>query len=318
MVDWKPSAPLQNLQQRAQTIAKIRDFFAERDVLEVETPSLAGTTVSDVYIESIVADVIDGGERKKRFLQTSPEFFMKRLLASGSGSIYQIAKAFRQEEKGSRHNSEFTLLEWYRLDYSLEDLMTEVEELMKGLVANGAIPRYTYRELFQEYMQIDPFEISLSDLKKLADSTIELEGSALSKTDYLQLLLATVIEPKLPEYCFIYDYPAEQAALATLAQDQSDCTVARRFELFGRGMELANGYLELRDGTEQRARFESDNVLRKEKGLEIREVDEKLIAALDEGLPSCSGVALGVDRVMMLLTDAVNISEVISFDSERI
>ena len=317
MVDWKPSASLQNLQQRAYALAKIRRFFSERDVLEVETPLLASSTVPDVYIESIAAQVVKGNSSRKNFLQTSPEFFMKRLLASGSGSIYQIAKAFRQEEKGARHNIEFTLLEWYRLSYSLDQLMAELEELVQEVLSCGPISRLSYREIFRQHLQINPHEISLEELQKLAKSEIDLSGSDLSKTDYLQLLLSNSIEPKLPPYCIIYDYPLEQAALAALATDGHGVVVAKRFELFGHGMELANGYFELSDAAEQRARFEKDNAARKEKGLQAHGADEKLIAALESGLPSCSGVAVGVDRLLMLLVEAKNISEVISFDSER-
>ena len=318
MVDWKPSASLQNLQQRANALAKIRRFFSERDVLEVETPLLASSTVPDVYIESIAAEVVEGNSSRKNFLQTSPEFFMKRLLASGSGSIYQIAKAFRQEEKGSRHNIEFTLLEWYRLSYSLDQLMTELEHLVRGILGCGPILRLSYREIFQQHLYIDPHEISLEELQKLASNEIDLSGSDLSKTDYLQLLLSNSIEPKLPPFCIIYDYPKEQAALSTLAADENGVVVAKRFELFGHGMELANGYFELSDAAEQRARFEADNAARKEKGLQTHEADEKLISALESGLPNCSGVAVGVDRLLMLLVDTKHISEVISFDSERV
>jgi len=317
MVDWRPSAPLQNLQQRALALAQIRHFFLERDVLEVETPLLASSTVPDVYIESIAAEVSDGNASQQNFLQTSPEYFMKRLLASGSGSIYQIAKAFRQEEKGTRHNIEFTLLEWYRLSYSLDQLMTELEQLVQEILDCGPILRFTYREIFQQHLQIDPHEVTLDELQQLASTEVDLSGKDLSKTDYLQLLLSNSIEPQLPPFCIIYDYPKEQAALSTLAVDEQGVVVAKRFELFGHGMELANGYFELSDAAEQRVRFEADNAARKEKGLQTHDADEKLIAALESGLPSCSGVAVGVDRLLMLLVDAKNISEVISFDSER-
>lgn len=318
MVDWKPSASLQNLQWRADVLAKIRQFFSERDVLEVETPLLASSTVPDVYIESIAAEVKDGNISRQNFLQTSPEFFMKRLLASGSGSIYQIAKAFRQEEKGTRHNSEFTLLEWYRVSYSLEQLMTELEQLVQEVLDCSQISRFTYRQIFQQHLQIDPHEITLEELQKLTLKEVDLSARDLSKTDYLQLLLSNSIEPQLPPFCIIYDYPKEQAALATLAEDAQGVVVAKRFEMFGQGMELANGYFELSDANEQRARFEADNATRKEKGLQLHDADERLIAALESGLPSCSGVAVGVDRLLMLLVGAKNIGEVISFDSENV
>jgi len=317
MVDWKPSASLQNLQRRADVLAKIRRFFSERDVLEVETPLLASSTVPDVYIESIAAEVKDGNLSRQNFLQTSPEFFMKRLLASGSGSIYQIAKAFRQEEKGTRHNIEFTLLEWYRLSFSLDQLMTELEQLVQEVLDCGPITRFSYRQIFQQHLQIDPHETTLEELQQLALTEVDLSGGDLSKTDYLQLLLSNSIEAKLPPFCIIYDYPKEQAALATLGVDAQGVVVAKRFEMFAHSMELANGYFELSDATEQRARFEADNATRKEKGLQLHATDERLIAALESGLPSCSGVAVGVDRLLMLLVKAKNIGEVISFDSER-
>ena len=317
MVDWKPSASLQNLQKRAQLLANIRGFFSERGVLEVETPLLASATVPDVFIESIAAQVIDGASSSQKFLQTSPEYFMKRLLASGSGSIYQIAKAFRQEEKSKRHNVEFTLLEWYRVSYSLDQLMTELEQLLQEVLACGPIPRLSYRELFQQYLQIDPHKISLEDLQRLAAKEVDLSSTDLSRTDYLQLLLSNSIEPQLPPFCFIYDYPKEQAALAAIEEDEQGVAVAKRFELFGHTMELANGYFELSDAAEQRSRFEADNAMRMEKGLQTHELDENLIAALESGLPSCAGVAVGVDRLLMLLTGAKHIGEVISFDSEH-
>jgi elongation factor P--(R)-beta-lysine ligase len=317
MVDWKPSAPLENLQQRAKLLSQIRSFFAERNVLEVETPLLASSTVSDVYIESIAAEVIQGNKTTSHFLQTSPEFFMKRLLSSGSGSIYQMSKAFRQEEKGSRHNIEFTLLEWYRISYSLEQLMSELEQLVQELLDCGPIPQFSYREIFQQQLQIDPHSVTVEELTLLVKAKIDLNANDLSKTDYLQLLLSHSIEPQLPPYCFIYDYPEEQAALAAVAKDKQGVSVARRFELFGQGMELANGYLELVDAAEQRARFESDNATRSGKGLQTHGIDERLMAALENGLPSCSGVAVGVDRLLMLKLGATHIKDVISFDSDH-
>jgi len=317
MVDWKPSASLRNLQQRGKLLGKIRNFFSERDILEVETPLLASSTVPDVYIESIAAELNEGTMLVPHYLQTSPEFFMKRLLASGSGSIYQITKAFRQEEKGSRHNIEFTLLEWYRLDYSLEQLMAELELLVREVLDCEAISRLSYREIFEQHLQIDPHKITLEELEQFTREKLDLSGEGLSRTDYLQLLLGNSIEPHLPRFCFIYDYPQEQAALATKATDDQGVLVAKRFELFGQGMELANGYLELTDANEQRVRFESDNARRKAKGLQSHKLDERLMSALETGLPSCSGVAVGVDRMLMLLVEANHIREVISFDSER-
>ncbi len=318
MVDWKPGAPLQNLQARARVLKKIREFFSQRNILEVETPILSRSTVSDLYIESIPAEIRSGNSRVVHYLQTSPEFFMKRLLASGSGSIFQICKAFRQEEVGTRHNSEFTLLEWYRVSYSMDQLMAELEALLQTVLACGDIPRFSYRDIFQQHLQLDPHDITWDELRQLAQSVIDLNSEDLSKTDYLQLLLANRIEPKLPEFCFIYDYPAEQAALSALAEDEQGILVAKRFELFGAGMELANGYFELDDAAEQSSRFESDNLKRREQGRVEYAPDENLIAALESGLPSCSGVAVGIDRLIMLLVGAKNIEEVVSFNSDRV
>jgi elongation factor P--(R)-beta-lysine ligase len=318
MLDWKPSASLKNLQQRAQMLAKIRQFFALRDVLEVETPILARSTVSDLFIDSVTAEVSLNAKSSEHFLQTSPEYFMKRLLASGSGSIYQIAKAFRQDENGKRHNTEFTLLEWYRLSFTLEDLMTELEQLLQELFQCDPVPRFSYRELFQRYFRFDPHEIDSVTLYQLVQKEFDLNDIELSRTDCLQLLLAERIEAQLPAFCFIFNFPQEQAALSTLAKDETGVVVAKRFELFGHGMELANGYFELSDAREQRSRFEADNIRRKQRGLREHTVDEKLMAALSSGMPSCSGVALGVDRLLMLLTKASNIAEVISFDSDRV
>ena len=195
--------------------------------------------------------------------------------------------------------------------------MDELEQLVKLLVGCGPIPRLSYRSLFIDNLSVDPHRVSIEELQKLAGENIDLAATDLSKTDYLQLLLAHCIEPKLPSFCFIHDYPEEQASLSTVAEDEFGNAVAKRFELFGGGMELANGYLELLDASEQRARFESDNATREAKGLPRREIDERLMAALQSGLPSCSGVALGVDRLLMLLTDSNHIDEVISFGGDR-
>lgn len=317
MVDWKPGAPLSNLHTRAEALKKIRQFFEQRNILEVDTPVVARTTVSDIYIESMSVEFKTDRSSTIRYLQTSPEFFMKRLLASGSGSIYQICKVFRQEEIGPKHNTEFTMLEWYRLSYSMEQLMTEFQELMQILFSCGDIPRFSYRDIFKQYLQFDPHDISLRELKSLAQKEIDLGSEGLSKTDYLQLLLSNSIEPKLPEFCFIYDFPIEQAALSTVQEDDQGVLVAKRFELFAAGMELANGYFELNDAQEQRARFEADNQVRKEHGLVEYPCDEALIAALESGLPSCSGVAVGIDRLIMLLVNADHIDKVIGFSSDR-
>lgn len=313
MTDWKPGTALERLQDRAQLLASIRQFFSARNVLEVETPLLTHSTATDVFINSF--SVTDSARSKSHagFLQTSPEFAMKRMLAAGSGPIYQLCKAFRAEESTRMHNREFTMLEWYRPGFSLSALMDEVEQLMQHTLHCKAIQRISYRDLFLQHLDFDPHQIGFDDLRTRASDEIDFNSETLTATDYLQQLLAQCIEPALPEFCFIYNYPVAQAALAATGLDEQGQRVAHRFELFGKGMEIANGYFELTDATEQRARFEADNARRRKLQLPEYPIDEKLLAALTSGLPACAGVALGVDRLLMLKVGATHISEVISF-----
>jgi len=316
MMTWQPSASLKMLKARAQLLASIRLFFAERQVLEVETPLLAHTTASDIHIQSWRGVNSFGSNTQTKYLQTSPEFAMKRLLCSGSGSIYQICKAFRVEENSRCHNPEFTMLEWYRLDFSLADLMQEVTQLVCQMTNQAAIPRYTYREVFQNYLDIDPHTISTDALEQMTRDHIELVGGEFQRNDFLQLLLSEVIEPHTRGSWFIYDYPEPQAALAQIAQDDLGASVARRFELFCNGMEIANGYQELADPVEQQRRFELDLAYREKHQLEVYPLDERLLAALKTGLPPCAGVALGVDRLLMLVTGATGIDQVLNFTTD--
>lgn len=313
MAYWRPAAAPELLQLRADTLSRIRQFFAARDVLEVETPLLAPATVTDPHIDSIPARVQLAGSSQTFHLQTSPEYAMKRLLAAGSGACYQICKSFRQGDAGPRHNPEFTMLEWYRPGFSLEELMAEVEQFLHEFLPLAPIPRLSYRNLFRRHLDIDPHRIELPALRRLTQETLPVDGAKLEATDCLQLLLAQTIEPKLPEYCFVYDYPTAQAALARIAPDQEGEPVARRFELFCRGMELANGYDEETDPEELRGRFKRDRQRRAALGRPVPEIDEKLLAALEHGLPSCSGVAFGIDRLLMLLSGANSITEVLAF-----
>lgn len=317
MADWKSGASVEVLRRRADTLSRIRYFFAQRNVLEVETPLLTHSTATDVYIQSLTLDSQVTGAKETLYLQTSPEFSMKRLLANGIGPIFQICKAFRQGESSRRHNPEFTMLEWYQPGYSMNDLMDEVELLVQSLLNCDAISRFSYRDVFLYHFDIDPHSISLKDLKVLTNNKMDLSSDDLKKTDYLQLLLGKFIEPQLPANCFIYDYPVEQAALAVIEEDSKGVPVAKRFELFCEGMEIANGYFELLEPAEQRARFEADINQRRDQNLPIYPVDEKLIAALESGIPSCAGVAMGVDRLLMLLVKSSNISEVLSFTTDR-
>lgn len=316
MINWKPSASASMLAARASLLAQIRKFFAQRNVLEVETPVLAAATVSDLHIQSWKTENSWGQNNQSLYLQTSPEYAMKRLLASGSGAIYQLAKAFRFEERSNRHNPEFTLLEWYQPGYSLSGLMDEVEALLALVTPVTDIQRFSYREIFQKNLDIDPHQISTPDLEALAKCEISLVAEGLSRTDYLQLILSQIIEPNMRGNWFLYDYPEGQAALAQVKTDSAGIKVAQRFELFCSGMEIANGYFELTDPAEQRRRFESDLEKRQQANRSSVPIDENLIAALESGLPDCAGVALGVDRLLMIATGAKSIDEVISFTTD--
>lgn len=316
MTNWKPSASASMLTARADLLAQIRKFFAKRNVLEVETPVLAAATASDLHIQSWKTENTWGQNSQALYLQTSPEYAMKRLLASGSGAIYQLAKAFRFEERSNRHNPEFTLLEWYQPGYSLSGLMDEVEALLHQVTPLTDFPRFSYREIFQHNLEIDPHQVSTEELERLAIRNINLVAEGLCRTDYLQLILSQIIEPNMQGNWFLYDYPEDQAALAQVKTDNAGIKVAQRFELFCSGMEIANGYFELTDPVEQRRRFESDLEKREQSDRALVPIDENLIAALESGLPDCAGVAMGVDRLLMVATGAKSIDEVISFTTD--
>lgn len=315
MTHWKPSASLQNLKARAELLATVRAFFAEREVLEVDTPSLSHYGVTDRYMRSMVAKVssIESG-----FLQTSPEYAMKRLLAAGSGSIYQICKAFRQDEVGAKHNPEFTMLEWYRLGFDHFRLMDEVFELVTEVMGPKERKTFSYQQAFIEFLGIDPLSISDKQLEQFARTNLGLLPDELERDDYLSLLFEDKIEPQLGlnrSVCFIFDYPASQAALARISE--TDPRVAHRFELYIEGIELANGFYELADSSQQLARFQADNSWRKNNGLAEIAIDQHFIAALEHGLPECSGVALGLDRLLMIKLATSDIQDVITFPWDR-
>lgn len=312
--NWQPTAKLSALKARALMFTQVRQFFAEREVLEVETPLACARSITDPYIQPFTVD--------DKYLQTSPEYAMKRLLAAGSGSIYQICKAFRKEEAGNMHNPEFTMLEWYRLGFDHKQLMQEVDELLQLLLGNkeAAIKR-SYADVFNEFIGINPHISDIGQLKVCAKKhNINLSANVaeeLSITDWLQLLMSHVIEPQLtgPLPWIIYDFPAPQAALAKVIE--SEHPVAARFEVYMQGVELANGYYELLDAAEHRKRFTQDNVKRSQSGVNTHELDERLLAALDAGMPDCAGIALGLDRVLMLKLQAKSIAEVLSFTTHN-
>ncbi len=314
---WQPATDLQTLRQRAKLLATLRQFFADRAVLEVETPLLCRSGITDPSIEPFM---VAGGDTQQqpRFLQTSPEYAMKRLLAAWGEPIFQISKAFRDGEAGARHNPEFSLLEWYRPGFDHHQLMAEVADLVQRCLGERALQKYSYRQLFQEHLQLDPFTATDAALETVARCHLDLGTLSGDRDLWLDLLMSHVLEPQLGQgaICFIYDYPASQAALARVVQ-ADDVQVGQRFELYIDGMELANGYCELTDAREQRQRFERDNTLRRARGQCERPVDERLLQALAHGLPACSGVALGIDRLLMLATGASDIRDVLAFDWER-
>lgn len=318
---WQPTTSMALLGLRARLLAQIRQFFAARGVLEVETPLLAHATVTDPHLHSFQTRyVLDNPQQQQTlYLQTSPEFAMKRLLAAGSGPIYQISKAFRnQGESGRYHNPEFSLLEWYRPGFNHQHLMDEVEGLLKTLLDCGSAQRIRYAEIFQRYLSIDPHQATLEDLQQII-SYHELGTENLNLTqrsDYLNFLMAHIIEPQLPkQLLFIYDFPVSLAALAKISD--GDPAVAERFEVYINGIELANGFHELSDADEQRQRFINDLNQRVSRTYPLVPIDEQLLAALTHGLPDCAGVALGLDRLLMQLAKANHISDVISFPVQR-
>lgn len=315
--DWQPSASLAALRQWAELLSRVRAFFARRALLEVTTPLLCTTTATDPQLASFV---VTEGEPLPRFLQTSPELAMKRLLAAGSGPIYQIAKAFRQHERGARHNPEFHLLEWYRPGFLLEQLMDEVAELVAELTGRHHFERLSYRALFARHLDLDPFVTPTEELEHTARRQIDLGPTVAGDRQFwLDLLLTHLIEPRLVSIpaLFIHDYPPEQAALARLRRDERGVWVAARFELYLDGIEIANGYDELTDADEQRRRFIADNQRRQQQGQPQLPVDERLLAALAAGLPATAGVALGLERLAMAATGQRRIDEVLAFTFER-
>ena len=318
---WRSTAPIENLKKRAEITAQIRAFFAALDVLEVETPLMTQAAVSDPYIDTIECRYhpIPGQQEEARYLQSSPEYAMKRLLASGSGAIYQICKAFRNGEAGRRHNPEFTMLEWYRPGFDHIDLMDEVEALVTPLLKLQQCQRLSYGELFQRYLNIDPHTATAAQLAEITRQHIDLDMADDNRDNWLNLLMSHVIEPQLDALgaVFVYDYPASQAALAKVMQDSSGQQVACRFELFYRGVELANGYFELTDAAEQARRLQQDISQRADEGLPRRPVDNLLVDALESGMPECAGVAMGVDRLVMLALDTPKIQDVIALPFDR-
>jgi len=320
-MSWQPSASIDTLQKRGQVMTDIRQFFQAKQVLEVETPALSQATVTDVHLHTFETEFVGPGfaQGQRLYLQTSPEFHMKRLLCAGSGAIFQISKSFRNEESGRYHNPEFTMLEWYQPNYDHKDLIAEVDELLRKILSTPASDIQTYQQIFIDHIGLDPLASDIEQIRQVAlrYDLGDFVASESNKDTLLQCLFCFVIEPKigLEKPIAIYNFPASQAALAQI--ESNDERVARRFEFYYQGIELANGFHELQDASEQLSRFEQDNANRLKEGLSAQPIDHKLINALEHGLPNCAGVALGIDRLIMLALNKRHINEVISFDVRR-
>ncbi|MEQ5124571.1 elongation factor P--(R)-beta-lysine ligase [Morganella morganii] len=318
---WQPTAPIANLLKRAKIVNEIRHFFADRGVLEVETPTMSQATVTDVHLRAFETQFTGPGAAQgiTLYLMTSPEYHMKRLLAAGSGPIYQMGRSYRNEEAGRYHNPEFTMLEWYRPHYDMYRLINEVDDLLQQTLECESAESLSYQQAFLRYLDIDPLT---AEKDKLREAAAKLDVSNIADTEedrdiILQLLFMVGVEPHigLEKPTFIYHFPASQASLAEISSE--DHRVAERFEVYYKGVELANGFRELTDATEQRQRFERDNRKRASMGLPEQPIDENLLAALEHGFPECAGVALGIDRLIMLALGAERISDVIAFPVDR-
>ncbi|CAH3738420.1 Elongation factor P--(R)-beta-lysine ligase [Klebsiella pneumoniae] len=318
---WQPSAPIPNLLKRAAVMAEIRRFFTDRGVLEVETPCMSQATVTDIHLFPFETRFVGPGHSQglNLYLMTSPEYHMKRLLAAGCGPVFQLCRSFRNEEMGRHHNPEFTMLEWYRPCYDMYRLINEVDDLLQQVLECQPAESLSYQQAFQRHLEIDPLSADKAQLREVA-AKLDLSNIADTEEDrdtLLQLLFTMGVEPHIGKDrpTFIYHFPTTQASLAQISPE--DHRVAERFEVYYKGIELANGFHELTDAHEQRLRFEQDNRKRAARGLPQQPIDNNLLAALEAGLPDCSGVALGVDRVVMLALGAESIGEVIAFTVDR-
>ena len=323
---WHPSASMPTLQKRARLLREIRAYFDARGVLEVETPMLSAHATVDAYIESFTTQFCPIGRTTSQscYLHTSPEFAMKRLLCAGSGDIYSLGRVFRNGEAGGRHNPEFTMLEWYRVGMDDQALMDEVAALLTSVANFQEIRRCSYGELFEQYLRLNPYTASDEELRQQVSDNVDARLQGLDRNDCLDLLFSRFVEPNLrstePEVLagyFVYDYPASMSALARLSTSADGYPVAARFELFVNGVELANGYHELCDARQQQKRFEQEQRIRRERGSHIYPYDQNMIDALAYGLPDCAGVALGIDRLLMLILGTRNIADVLAFDFSR-
>ncbi len=315
---WQPTCSLQHMQARAIMLQKIRAFFAARNVWEVETPLLGQATGTDPNLDFFSTQYQSGSQSQTYYLQTSPEFCMKRLLAAGSGSIYQISKAFRNNESGRYHNPEFSLLEWYRVGFDLQQLMDEVADLLTCVLASLEleVESDSYVNVFSHHTGLDPLEFSFDAYSKCAEENNLSDAVTICAENHpmwLDFLFSFLVQPHLGKHSvsMIFDYPACQSSLARVKVE--DPRLVERVEVFVNGIELGNGYFELSDPVEQRQRIDNERKIRKSKALPESNIDKHFLNAIESGLPDCSGIAIGLDRLLMLVTDSKTINQVITF-----
>lgn len=323
--DWQPSASFDALHLRARLNAAVRRFFDERGVVEVETPVLsrAGNTDPNIASFSLEFSGRTDGSPRTRWLRTSPEYPLKRLLAAGFGDCYELGRVFRDGEAGGRHNPEFTMLEWYRIGWDHRQLIHETAALVNTALAlvgrKAALKQVSYHALYREQLGINAATASVEDLRAALGDVV-IDPSGLTRDDWLDLLMTHRLQPSFPtdQLLALYDYPASQCALARIRENSADgAPVAERFELYLGPLELANGYHELADAAEQGARFDRDLQRRAERNDVQPPRDENLLAALSAGFPACAGVALGMDRLMMAMLGTTRIADVLAFDFAR-
>lgn len=323
-MSFLPTADWSTLRLRAELLRKTRVFFHERGFLEVETPILAADTVVDRHLDPLLTTLEGVGPPRTLYLQTSPEFAMKRLVAAGGEAIFQVAHAFRQGERGPRHNPEFTLVEWYRKGDDYAAGMQFLSELCEAMLGRGPAERVTYRRAFLDRVGVDPLTAATSEIADVARNRVPEAAAAFDasahpadRDAWLDLLLSGLVEPRLgvERPTILHDYPPSQAALARVRDERPP--VAERFELYVDGLELANGYHELLDAETLLRRNEENNQLRAADGKPTLPAESRLLAAMRQGLPACTGCALGFDRVVMLAAGKSDIAEVLPFPIER-
>lgn len=314
---WQPSVSMETLRRKATFLRSVRHFFEQRDVLEVDTPVMSYATATDPWLDSF--EVLSGKSESPRFLLPSPEYEMKRLVAAGAGPVYQISKAFRRGEMGRRHNPEFSILEWYQPHVTLEELRRQVVELLHHLGFESAPGVLSYRQAFIKFADLDPFvDCSLPEIIAAAQQLSGIHEGELSKESALDIIMTHHIEPALAtmDAVFICDYPASQAALARVGKDAEGHLVARRFELYINGVEIANAYDELNQAGELRSRFTADNARRQQLGKPVAPIDDSFLAAMAH-FPPCAGIALGLDRLFMVLGKYKSLPEVLAFPAAK-